>query len=290
MIAKSLLFAGLLRGLSLYGQGLAEGKAALDDGLLEEAERILIEVVRAQPDSAEGHLYLGLTRFRAGRAVPARAELEQAAKLAPANALAWKMLGLVTTSTGDREGALIPLGRACELDPRDDESCYYLARMLHTLGRYEVARAPFEKAIRAAAPATLGGVHRAVALNYIGLGLAADAERHFLKAVQTRTGGEDPRIDYGAFLFRQGRVQDAVAPLRQAVRDAPTSARANVELGRVLLHLDKAGEAATCLQQAVGREPGNANAHLLLGRAYLRLGRTAEGEREMRLGGRVTAP
>ena len=238
MISKSLLIAGILWAVGLYGQSLAEGQAEMDAGRLEEAERILIEVVRAQPDSAEGRHYLGLMRFRAGRAVPARADLEQAAKLAQGNALAWKMLGLVTTSAGDRDGALMPLGRACELDPRDEESCYYLARTL------------FDLAIRAAKRATL-----AVALNYIGLGIAAEAERHFLKAIQTGGGAEDPRADYGAFLFRQGRVQDALAPLRQAVRDAPASARANVELGRVLLHPDGAGEATACLQRVVGRDP-----------------------------------
>jgi superkiller protein 3 len=205
-----------------------------------------------------------------------------------ADARSWKALGLASMSNGDLEGALPALSKACELDEHDDEACYFLARDLQTLGRYESARAAFEKALRAAPQPMLPKVHRAIALNFVALFLPAEAERHFLKAIQLagRGGreGEDPRVDYGAFLFRQGRTEEALRPLEQAARDAPSSARANLEWGRVLLHLNKLNEAAACLEKAVGSEPGNWNAHLLLGQAYLRLGKTSQGESEMRLG------
>ena len=127
-----------------------------------------------------------------------------------------------------------------------------------------------------------------MALNFYALEMPADAERHFVKAIQlngrAETKGEDPRIDYGAFLFRQGRTEEALGPLEQAARDAPSSARANTELGRVLLHLGRLAAAAARLEKAVAVEPANWNSRLLLGRAYLRLGRTDDGEREMRLG------
>src|SRR5262249_14168408 len=134
---------------------------------------------------------------------------------------------------------------------------------------------------------TLARVHRAIALNYLALFLPSEAERHFIQAIQSAgraRNGEDPRVDYGAFLFRQGRTVEALRPLEQAVRDAPTSAGANLELGRVLLHLNKLTEAAACLERAVAAEPGNSNAHLLLGSAYFRLGKTGQGEQEMRAG------
>jgi len=139
--------------------------------------------------------------------------------------------------------------------------------------------------LRAAPQPMLSKIHRAIALNYVALFLPAEAERHFVKAIQLAgpaRNGEDPRVDYGAFLFRQGRTEEAVRPLEQAVRDAPSSARANLEWGRVLLHLNRVNEAAACLEKTVALEPDNSNAHLLLGQAYLRIGRTNEGERELR--------
>src|SRR5215471_20407829 len=133
----------------------------------------------------------------------------QAQNLAdPATARDWKTLGLARMSNGDLEGALPALGKACELDENDEEACYFLARSLHILGRYELAREPFDKALRAAPKPMLWKVHRAMALNFVALFLPAEAEQHFIKAIQLAgpaPNSEAPRVDYGAFLFRQGR-------------------------------------------------------------------------------------
>src|SRR4051812_40131091 len=82
----------------------------------------------------------------------------------------WKRQGLAIASENKLTGAVAPLTRACDLDPRDEEACYYLARVLHALGRWDEARAPFEKALRAAPRRMLARVHRAVALNFMALG------------------------------------------------------------------------------------------------------------------------
>jgi Tfp pilus assembly protein PilF len=194
---------------------------------------------------------------------------------------------MATASIGDLDAAAAALHRACELGPEDGESCYFFARDLYALGHYEAARAPFEKALRAATPAVAAKVYRAVALNFAALGSPTKAEQYFVKAVELAGrrphDGEDPRVDYGAFLFRQGRTESALIPLQQAAHDMPSSPRANLELARVLLHLDKPEAAAACLEKAVRLEPENFNAHLLLGQAYLRLGRISEGDNETRL-------
>jgi tetratricopeptide (TPR) repeat protein len=277
-----------IAAVPFHGQTVGEGIAAIEAGRLDDAVRILSGEIQRNPNSSEGYFYLGLAHFRAGRSTQARPALERAAALAPGNAQAWKILGLAATSAGDPDAAVAALRTACELAPTDDEACYYFARNLFALGHYEAARTPFEKALRAAAQPQLTRVHRAIALNYVALNSPAGAEQHFIKAIQsagrTPRGADDPRVDYGAFLFRQGRTADALRTLQPAAQETPASARANLELGRVMLHADRLAEAAACLEKAVQLEPENFNAHLLLGRAYLRLGKTSEGEREMRLG------
>jgi protein O-GlcNAc transferase len=271
----------------LHAQTIEDGIAMVEADRFEDAVRILASVVERNPESFEGNFYLGLAHFRAGRPKPARPLLERATGIAPANPQAWKMLGLVSTSDGDFQTATSALAKACDLAPNDDEACYYLARNLYALGRFEAARIPFEKALRAAPESMQGRVHRAMAMNLAATGSPTEAELHFVKAIQLAgrplREPDDARIDYGAFLFRQGRTDDALRPLQQAAQDMPSSARANLELGRVLLHLDRIDAAATSLAKAVRLQPGNSNAHLLLSRAYLRLGRISEGEREMRL-------
>ena len=198
-------------------------------------------------------------------------------------AVAWKELGLKLASERKLEPAADALAKACEQAPQDEDACYYLARTLYTLGRYEEAGEPFAKALRAAPKEILGRVHRAVALNFTALNRPGDAERHFREAL--RLGSDsDPRIDYGAFLFRQGRLEEALPLLEQAVQAVPGSARAHTELGRVLLHLGKREAAAGSLEKAVQLDPGSPAARLLLGKTYLELGRTGDGERQLRLG------
>jgi Flp pilus assembly protein TadD len=63
-----LLFLALMvKSSSLQAQNLVDGISALEAGRLGEAERILSEIVRQQPESADANLYLGLAHFRAGR-------------------------------------------------------------------------------------------------------------------------------------------------------------------------------------------------------------------------------
>ena len=149
------------------------------------------------------------------------------------NASEWKRLGLELAADKKLTAAVGPLTKACELDPKDEEACYYFARTLHALGRWDEARAPFEKALRAAPKPMLARVHRAVALNFMALGRTVEAEQNFKEAIATRNDAkslpEDPRIDYGAFLFRQGRTDEALQLLQRqfAMRRNPLGRMAN---------------------------------------------------------------
>ncbi len=123
------------------------------------------------------------------------------------------------------------------------------------------------------------------------MGDGAEAERHFHAAIHAYSAGdgsvhsrEDPRLDYGAFLVRQGRAAEALAPLEQALAAFPLSPQVNAELGRALLDLDRPQDALPRLQKAVEIDPKAWTVRMLLGKAYLRLGRSEEGERELRIG------
>src|SRR5689334_15376465 len=50
-------------GTALHGQTIEDGIAALEAGRMDEAVRILSEIVQNRPDSFEGQFYLGLTHF-----------------------------------------------------------------------------------------------------------------------------------------------------------------------------------------------------------------------------------
>jgi tetratricopeptide (TPR) repeat protein len=216
---------------------------------------------------------------------PKTTRLEEVARRSPGSARAWRELGLAHAARRRLEPAREAFAKACNLAPDDEDACYYLGRTLFTLGRYDQALGPFQKALRAAPSVR---VHRAVALNFVALTRPQDAERHFREAVRLNPNPEraedDARIDYGAFLFRQGRMTEALSLLEPPVEAFPMFARAHLELGRVLLHLGRREAAAARLEKAVELDPASSTARLLLGRAYLELGRTEEGQKQLRLG------
>ena len=86
------------------------------------------------------------------------------------------------------------------------------------------------------------------------------------------------------FLFRQGRAEEAVAPLENSLKRYPQASRAHLELGCVLLALDRLPDAEQHLERAVSLDPQSGRSHLLLGKVYLRLGKQEAGERELRQG------
>ena len=273
----------------LAAQDLPTAVSALENGRYEDAVKALSEILGRTPDDPDANYYLGMAYFREGRPQDARQFLERATQLSPSKPSPWKALGLVLLGANDYRGALVPLGRACALDPNDEDNCYLLGRSLFVLGQYDEAVQPLDKAMRAAPPANQAAVHRATALNFAELGMTQEAERHFRDAIRLHRAAvgatqTDPRLDYGAFLIRQGRTQDALEMLRQSVTASPGSPRAHAELGRALLELDRPAEALPQLKSAVALDPTVWAVRLLLGKAYLRLGRTAEGERELKLG------
>jgi tetratricopeptide (TPR) repeat protein len=133
----------------------------------------------------------------------------------------------------------------------------------------------------------LARVHRAVALNFMALGRTVEAEQNFKAAIAMRKDAEslaeDPRVDYGAFLFRQARTDEALQLLQEAVRAAPNSARAHAELGRALMHSGKPDAAVGHLEKAIELDSRTPSIRLLLGRAYLQVGRVEEGQQQLQL-------
>jgi tetratricopeptide (TPR) repeat protein len=214
---------------------------------------------------------------------PAIEHFEIAVKLEPKRAATHRALGTVHAAMENYTLAKPPLERACELDPKDPDACYYLGRTLYALNRFEASLDAMEIALKAGEKP--GRVYQGMGQAHEALGNATAAEKHFRKAVDL--AWPDARTIYGVFLFRQGRVGDARNMLEQAVKAQPNSARARMELGRALLQQNRVEEALPHLQRAIELDGSSGAAHLLLGKTYQRLGRIAEAERHLVQGSRT---
>ena len=167
-----------------------------------------------------------------GDLVVAERAFEEAVRLEPENTHALKFLGQAYSAQEKFREAEPPLRKACTLNPAEENACYYLGRLLYTLGRLPEARSAFDRALtqRAGRGRALDGLAQALEAG----GDFAGAERRFREAIAA--GGSTAPVDYGLFLFRQGRLRESeevlaragaqseLARVRKAERESPTGA------------------------------------------------------------------
>ena len=203
--------------------------------------------------------------------------LGRAAQAQPANAQVWKALGVAYAAQSMYHDAEPAFGRACELNPKLADACYYHGRALYALDRYEPSIRALELALRAEPDAWK--IHLGIAQALEALGRAVDAEKKFAQSLSLcRNADPQPATAYARFLLRQGRPREAIAPLEGAMKRFPNSAEVNTQLGRALLEQGDLARAIAHLERAVAADPAAAQAHLLLAKAYMRSGRAAEAQ------------
>jgi len=230
----------------------------------------------------------GLRLLSEQKVEAAIAAFQKTVALRPRDAAAWKALGVGFASRGDYESAEKPFHSACLFQPLLADACLYYGRTLYLLDRFEPALNVLRKAQEN--DRQNAQIRRIEGLSLEALGREQESEAAFREAMRLDRGSapnDDPGIDYGVFLFRRGRAEDALRPLEAALQKHSDAGRAHLELGCVLLALDRVQEAVPHLERAVALDPQAPRGHLLLGRAYLRLGKAELAEQHLAQGSRT---
>src|SRR6184192_1795424 len=109
---------------------------------------LLLPAARSQ-DASE--LYRSGTRlFTENKPEAAISALEEAVRLQPNLALAWKALGVIHASRGDFERAERPFRNACEIVPAPPDACLYYGRTLYLLDRFQSAIQVLQRSLKMA--------------------------------------------------------------------------------------------------------------------------------------------
>ncbi len=131
----------------------------------------------------------------------------------PASARAWKLLGMTYAAEEKYNLAESAFDRSCGLDKKEENACYYLGRTDFTLGRMENALRAYALVLPVAGEGR-GRVLLGIALAYEALSNPRAAEEYYRQAMDA--GETRARIDYGLFLFKDGRGAESVAVLEKA--------------------------------------------------------------------------
>ncbi len=256
-------------------------------GELGEAEGLLRDLTARHPDSPEAFLALGELRV----------------------------------AQGAREAAVIPLGRAVDLEGGRADAWCTLGETLAALGRAEPARDALHRALSLAMdPALRRRAHAALGGVYAADDRLAQAQRELAKAVDLAAPGTDDRelaVAYGRVLARLGepeasewltraaRAENAEPALfaeaarstrdparaetllREGMTRAPEEVAVRVELARLLVSAGRAVEALPLADETVARAPADPRAWRARRETLVASGRwtealaAAEKEREL---------
>ena len=155
---------------------------------------------------------LGLDAFRRRDFKIAESEFLKAASEKPGSARTWKLLGMTYIAEEKYEQAEESCRKACELDAHEENACYYQGHVDYTLGRFDKSLAAYRTAL------ANGGDRKRMLLGlaqtYEAIPNPSEAERYYKAAIEA--GDAHAKIDYGRFLFKQGRGAESLQVLRAA--------------------------------------------------------------------------
>jgi Flp pilus assembly protein TadD len=215
----------------------------------------------------------GIALFEKGQPDAAIPFLRRATERHPREPMTWKALGVAHAATGQYELAEPALRRACELNEKLEDACYFQARALYAMNRFEPSLEALAKAPNS------WKVHLGMAQALEALDRAPQADTEFRKSVSLCSDRDpQPGTAYGRFLIRQGQFEAAVAPLTAVLGRYPGNSEAHTHLGRAMLERGQLEAAIAHFELAVQLNPTLGQAHLLLAKAYVRSGRAAEAQ------------
>jgi Flp pilus assembly protein TadD len=201
---------------------------------------------------ARQHVERGYALAQSGNLKAAEAELREAIKLAPEDALALAVLGMVLSQGPDLEEANTYLERALKLDPGDSGTRYNLAVNQFRLGRLEAARTnvdlilklkPDHKQAASLLDAIKAKSGYDVALDRYRAGRFAESQA--LLEQMIAAGKQDPKV-FTLLAWchhRQNRADAARAAMRQAIELAPADPTLYSNAAQILLE-DRSLQAA----------------------------------------------
>jgi tetratricopeptide (TPR) repeat protein len=245
-------YAGAVR---VYRRGLAVapenvellnslGFALFQQGKSQEAVAALEEALEVDPKYWKAHNNMALASIDLGELAVAEAHYRESLAIEPQPAI-YNDLGFVLERQGMTEEAVEMYRKSLELDPESAPAHYNLAASLARSGEF------------------------------------AEAERHFRAALEQKPNAQT-FSGLGLVLWQQGRADEAIASLHDAIEADPEYPAAYDQLGTILAEQGRLEGAADNYRLVVRKRP-SAAAHEKLAQVLMRLGRTEEARREIEL-------
>ena len=282
----------------------------MEKGQLSDAEIIVRQDLKIEPDSAAAHFLLGyilyreiqaeakridpnpnavytaprksLVELREKNAKESLAEFTAGARYRTPSPFDLKIVAIDYILLGDFIDADKWLTRSLQWNPTDSDGWYQLGRTKYNENRFTEAIDAFKKCL--AIDTKNVKAEENLGLSYAGLGDDLDAVKAYQTAIewQATSATKDPEtyLAFGRLLLDQDRPKDGIPILIQATEIAPSVSQGHELLGKAYLQIQELLKAQTELERAVNLSPDTARLHYILGQVYRKAGLTAKAKAE----------
>ena len=255
---------------------IAQMMAVTDNGdLLEDARARLMELLETSSATPEILNTLAFTELKLGNAQYAIQSLERALAQSPAALDSSVMLARTKLAQADVRGAEDVLKKACEANPKSADAHRALGEFYALQKRMSDAEAQFQRALELDAqnaPTLLD-----LARLQFAQGRKQEAEQGFLRLARFKPY----KAIHAAFLFEEGRRDEAVREFEILARENPEDRQARTNLLAAYRASNRTADADTVLSTALRKNPKDADALLRRGEISISTGNYVRAEADL---------
>ena len=243
-------------------------------GRLNEAERLYLQVLQAEPRHADALHFLGVLAHQVGRNDLAVDLICRAIAQNDQVPAFHNNLGNALKAQGKLQEAAASYARVLAHNPNHVGALFNLALALQMQGKLEEAAGAYRRAVSyksdfVEAHGNLGNTLQAQ-------GRLEEAVASYQRALHFRPNYAEVHSNLGNVLMAQGRYAQAVASQGRALTHKPVYPEAHYNLGLVLLEQGYVDAAAASFRRALTQKPDYVEAHNNLGNALREQGHSTE--------------
>jgi len=246
-----------LQGANPVAAMLQRAKEYFESGAYSEARAELQQALKLAPRDATLWSYLGLTDYKLHDSEASIADFEQASAVNPHDSLNYFNLGMLHQQRGERAKALEDYRQGLALAPDDADANQSYARLLMEARRYREAIGPLER-LQRNSPSN-PSFRLGLAECYLRVGSNDQLDEEIQEIVKAPNSTTNDRLNLAKLLVENKQPDAARWVLEQVVQTAPGVADAHAGLGIALMDLGQNRNAATELARAVQLSPNSAD-------------------------------
>jgi tetratricopeptide (TPR) repeat protein len=249
----------------------AQVAALIHDKNFNAAENKIHALLRDGADNAALYFVLGTVLRRQDRFDEALDALTESSRLMPRFPETHSQLSYLFYRTDNAEDALAEARTALSMDPANAEAYRYLGLALYAEGHYDAALHAFDEALAREPAGSLANADV-----YFDMGIAhrdqGDLRRAaiaYRRALSLRSDFWEAHSNLGVVLHDQGKLEEAIAEYRSAKRLKPDEASVRNNLGNTLCDKEDFDSAITEFKDLYRQSPEWEGGHNCLARAYM---------------------